>query len=348
MMEDQLPYENEEYLRFNESLDREGPIRIAKTDFDPSFLLYKSDYTLYKQAYQEFLEEEFEKLKFRIYNEYPSCIAYHYRRSEKGEGASDPVKKLFYLKDTWESIIFILYAIVLGEIRRKAIKLNAIQIINTISPNGNPIYKKLNSRLLLTDALKEKIKIVKAIIKHSISNNLGLKCELINEGLLNDLLTLQDIRNDISHHTTLSDDEAKQELKKIIPLFNEMLNKTKFLADCQILCFKSFSEKINCREFCGYSLNTEYKNIDIDNHVQYILGLGQEHLFVKWGNDVFSVSPFLHFKIEKTQAFLCFYKQMKDDKFLFEPTILREKLYFDDLQSRFETEKNEILQLLLP
>jgi hypothetical protein len=124
----------------------------------------------YVEAYQEFQDTEFERLKDTVYNQYPSCVAYNFRLSEKGEGASDPVRKLLHLKDTWESIVFVLYAVVWGEIRHKNIDLKAAQVFVSTGANSNPVYETFNTRKLLSDALKAKIQNLKAVIDYSKAN----------------------------------------------------------------------------------------------------------------------------------------------------------------------------------
>ncbi len=348
MADNNRPYEDVRYQRFNESLDVNGIISIAGTDFFPSRILYEMEPIGYVEAYQEFEDGEFERIKDTIYNYYPSCVAYNFRLSEKGEGASDPVRKLLHLKDTWESIIFVLYAIVWGEIRNKSIDLKASQVFISTGANGNPVYKSFTTDRLISDALKTKIQNIKAVIQYSKTNNLGLKCEEIEIELLDKLLELQNIRNDISHHTAPTKEEAEEELKTVVPLFKEMLIKTEFLADCKILRFESFAAKCKCEEFNGYSLGAEFDEFDFGTSQAFVLGLGQEHLFIKWGNELFSISPFLHFEKRGRNSFLSYFKEKKDSKYWFEPITIRDEISFDHLQTRFDAEQSEIINLIVP
>lgn len=289
-----LDYEHKDYKKFNDSLDESGEIDIAGISLFPSRILYEMEPIGYVEAYQEFQETEFERLKDTVYNQYPSCIAYNFRLSEKGEGASDPVRKLLHLKDTWESIAFVLYAVVWGEVRHKGIDLKAAQVLVGTSPTG-PVYRNFNTDRLISDALKIKIQNLKAVIEYSRTNGLGLKCEEIEPDLLDKLLALQDIRNDISHHTAPTREEAEAELLQVIPLFKEMLMMTEFLAECKILRFESYTTKCRCEEFNGHYLNKEFGDFDFAANQAFVLGLGQEQLFLKWDNEIFSLSPFLHF-----------------------------------------------------
>ncbi len=349
-MPEPIQYEQIKCLRFNESLDEQGEFPIAGVSFPPSRILFEMDIVAYEAAFNEFKEQEFEALKDTVYNQYPSCIAYNYRLSEKGEGASDPVRKLLNLKDTWESIVFILYAIVWGEIRHKSIDLKAAQVFISFGPTGNPVYGNFNTNKLLTDALKTKIQNLKAIISFAKANNLGLKCEQIEIELFNKLLELQDIRNDISHHTAPTKEEAEAELIKVIPLFKEMLVLTEFLEDCKVLRFESFAAKCRCEEFNGHFLNKEFGDFNFNADQPYVLRLGQEQLFLKWEDEVFSLSPFLHFHKDGVgrETYLSFFKSKKNGKYWFEPITKREEVSFDQLQARFDAEQAVLIGLIVP
>ena len=349
-MAEPIQYNDIKYQRFNESLDEQEPITIAGVSFLPSRVLFEMDVVAYEEAYNESKEQEFEELKDAVYNLYPSCIAYNFRLSEKGEGASDPIRKLLHLKDTWESITFVLYAIVWGEIRNKAVDLKPVQILVAVAPNGNLVYKSFNTERLISDAIKTKIQSIKAVIMHAQSNNLGLICEVIPVALLDKLLELQDVRNDISHHTAPTREEAEEELRNVVPLFKEMLLLTGFLQDCKILRFESYGAKCKCEEFNGHALNKEFDDYDFGAKQAYVLSLGQEQLFLKWDDDIFSLSPFLHFDRDGVgrESYLGFFKGKRDGKYWFEPITRRVEVSFDQLQVRFDAEQTALLNLIVP
>ncbi|MGD9973487.1 MAG: hypothetical protein AB7S77_10530 [Desulfatirhabdiaceae bacterium] len=350
-MTDELQYEDQRYQRFNESLDEEGDVVIANILFQRSRILFELANPTYKDAFSEFLEQEFDDLKQSVFDYYPACIAYNYRLSERGQGADDPVRKLLHLKDTWESVVFVLYALIMGEIRHRGIDLKAAQHFVSLDPGGNPIFAHFNTSKILSDAIKQKIYNIKGILLHSKTNNLGFKFQEIDESLCDDLLRLQDIRNDISHHTAPTREQAESELQQVSPIFREMLTKTRFLENCKILRFESFSSSCRCETFNGHALNREYENPALtETQRLYIIGLGQEQLFVVWDTTCFSLSPFLHFVKDATghESYLCFYKGRKQGKYWYEPVKIRTENTFDALQTRFETEKDAIISLVVP
>lgn len=350
-MAEPIKYDDIKCQRFNEWLDEQGEIPIAGVSFLPSRILFEMDVVAYEEAWSEYQEQAYEDLKDTIYNQYPSCIAYNFRLSEKGEGASDPVRKLLHLKDTWESIVFVLHALVWGEIRHKSIDLKAVQVFVSFGPTGDPVYGNFNTPRLISDALKTKTQNIKAVIKHAQDDGLGLKCEAISITVLDKLLELQDIRNDISHHTAPTREEAEAELMTVVPLFKEMLVLTEFLASCKILRFDSYAAKCKCEEFNGHALNKEFDEfIFVAPHLGYVLALGQENIFVKWDDELFSLSPFLHFEKDGVgrETYLSLYKSKKHGRYWFEPVTKRDEVSYDPLQPRFDAEQTAITNLIVP
>lgn len=344
-------YDDEKCKRFNESLDEGGEVIIAGASFSRSRILFETDKELYKQALADFEEQDFEELKQTIFDNYPACIAYNFRLSEKGEGSTDPVRKLLHLKDSWEAVVFVLYALVMGEVRHKKVSLKAAQVFVSHGTGGNPVYANFNTDKILSDAIKQKIQNIKGIVQFCKANSLGFKCEGTDESLLDDLLQLQDVRNDVSHHAAPTREQAEVELKQVVPLIREMLTKTRFLENCKILRFESFTSQCRCESFNGHSLNREYENYSLADHQRlYVLGLEQEQLFVLWDSECFSLSPFLHFDKDITghESYVCFYKGKKESKYWYEPVKVRTEKAFDHLQNRFAAEKDEIVSLLVP
>lgn len=350
-MSAEINYEDEKCHRFNESLDEEGDVTIANNSFSRSRILYEMDFETYKQAFYEFLEQDYDELKQTVFDYYPACIAYNYRLSERGEGSVDPVRKLLYLKDSWESIIFVLYALVMGEVRNKGVDLKAAQVFVSYDAGANPIFSSFNTNKILSDALKQKLQNMKAIVQYIKNNALEFKCEEIELNLFDDLLQLQEIRNDISHHNTPTREQAQEELKSVLPLFREMLVKTRFLEYCKILKFESLATDCRCETFNGHSLNREFENFALTElQKDFVVKLGRDQLFVLWGSKCFSLSPFLYFDRDTTghESYICVYKRKKQGKFWYEPVKTREEKTFDHIQTRFDMEKEEIIKLVVP
>ncbi len=354
-MSEEIKYDNPQYQRFNESLDSDGHVLIAGYSFSQSSILFEMDVQGYKEAYNDFAAQEYENLKQIVIDNYPACIAYHLRLAERGPNSEDPIQKLGHLKDTWEAITHILHAMVWGEVRKKKISTQNAQVFVSTNPDGSPAFANFNTRRLLSDAVKQRLYNIKAVLTYSRDNSINLKCDQIDDQLLDKLLELQDVRNNTAHHATPTLEEAESALQKVLPLFAEMLDKTRFLGECEILRFSAVSPPdITCAIYRGYSLHREQIKFKLgtdilSNNLYYLLTLGNEQLFLKWEDDIFSLSPFLHYQNDNTghESYLCLYKGKKNEKYQFEPVKLRDEIAFENKQLQFEAEITEIQNLIL-
>jgi len=336
-----------DYPDFNQAIDDEvGEIKIYGESFSPSYVLYEFKRETYRIALTEFLEKQFEDLQELVFDSFPALIAYNYRLSVRGPGANDPVKKFLHLKDAWEGAINILNALAFGEIRSKNINLKTANVYHSGNPNLH-----FTAKIIRTDELKQRLENIRAIVKFSIDNSLGLKSEQISLPVLDYLYELQDNRNHFSHTSTPTKEQAEEELRIVQPLFEKVLKELRFLENVNITRFESFTAKCRFETFKGHYLNKEYEEIDIDfGKLGYVMSCPGEVLFAQWNDEIFSLSPFLHFLNDATghETYLCFYKGKKDSKYWYEPVKIRTEKTFDHLQARFESEKDAIINLVVP
>lgn len=333
---------------FNKSIDDEiGQIEIYGEEFSPSYILYELKQETYRIALTEFFERRFEELQQLVFDRYPALIAYNYRLSVRGPGANDPVKKFLHLKDAWEGAINILNALAFGEIRAKSVVLKTAPVYHSGNPNSN-----FKAKVIRTDELKQRIENIKAIINYSAAISLNLKSEQhISLSLLDNLYELQDNRNHFSHFSTPTREQAAEELKSVLPIFNAVLEELQFLDNVNIFRFDSFTTKCHLETFKGHHLNKEYDDVDVDPaRLSYVMVNPGEVIFAKWGEDIFSLSPFLHYLNDGSghETYLCFYKGKKQSKHWFEPVKIRDEKTFDLLQCRFDTEEQELVNLMVP
>jgi len=337
-----------EHYDFNQSLDDEmGEVEICGERLCPSQILFELKPETYRIALTDFLSQKLEDLKLLVFDYFPSLIAYNYRLSEKGPGANDPVKKFLHLKDAWEGAINILYAIVFGEIRAKSVDIKHADVYYS-----GQAKQRFNTRIILTDELKQKLENIRAVINYLNSASLGLKSEsFIRTELLDVLYELQNNRNHFSHTATPTKEQASKELMIIAPLFNSALENMQFLENVIIFRFESFSEKCWVETFKGHHLNKEFENIIIPpEKIACVTTNPGQVVFAKWDDDIFSISPFIHYTNDDSghETYLCFYKGKRSGKFWYEPVKIRTEKFFDRLQPRFDAEKDEIISLVVP
>lgn len=332
---------------FNQSVDDElGEINIYDEKFSPSYVLFELKRETYRITLTDFLENQFEELQELVFDSFPALIAYNYRLSVRGPGANDPIKKFLHLKDAWEGVINIINALVFGEVRAKGVDLKTANVFHSGNPNLH-----FKPKVIRTDELKQRLENIRAIIKFSKDNSIGLKLEQISSSVLDYLYDLQDNRNHFSHTSTPTKEQAAEELKTVQPLFKKVLKELRFLENVNIVRFESYTTNCRFETFKGHYLNKEYDEINL---APFQLGIVMtnpgEVIFARWDEEIFSLSPFLHFLNDATghETYLCFYKGKKDCKYWYEPVKIRAELVFDSLHDRFDSEQTEIIRLLVP
>ncbi|MEN6332413.1 MAG: hypothetical protein ABFD57_10535 [Smithella sp.] len=333
---------------FNQTIDEEiGDIVIYGEKLSASYILYELKYETYRIAFTDYLDRKFEDLQERTFDDYPPLIAFNYRSAMRGPGSNDSVRKFLHLKDAWEGAINILNALVFGEIRAKSITLKSAQVYHSGNPNMH-----FNSKIIRTDELKQRLENVRAIINYSAASSLGLTCEKhVSPSLLDNLYSLQDNRNHFSHSATPTKEQAEVELKVVMPIVNKVLEELQFMENITFLRFELFDTKCRFETFRGHHLNKDFDNINVDSaKLGYVMtNLGQV-VFARWNDEFFSVSPFLHYLNDTSgyETYLCFYKGKKNGKYCYEPIKMRNEITFDHLQARFDTELQELVNLMVP
>lgn len=334
---------------FNQSIDVEtGEIAIYGEKFSASYVLYELKRETYRIGLTDFLEQKHEELQQLAFDNFPSLIAYNYRLSLRGPGANDPVRKFLHLKDAWEGAINVLNALAMGEVRSKSMVLKTAPVYHSGNPNMN-----FKAKVIRTDELKQRLENIRAIVNFSSDSSLGLQCgENISSSLLDNLYALQDNRNQFSHFATPTKEQAEEELSKVLPLFDKALEELQFLQNVTILRFESFDKKCHFETFMGHHLNKEYDDkIEVDPAMlRYVMTCPGQVIFAKWDNELFSLSPFLHYLNDNTghETYLCFYKGKKQGKYWYEPLKMRQEITFDQLQGRFDAEVQELVNLMVP
>lgn len=343
---DEIKYNEQE--EFNQFIDDEYPeVEINGEKFLPSEILFNLKKEAYRIALTDFETQQFDELKQIAFESFPSNFAYYYRLSDRGVNANNPVFKFLHLKDTWEAAIYILNALAWGEVRAKGIDLKTADVFHSGNPN-----QRFNSPVLMTDALKQMLENVKAIVNFSNANGLNLKCgQFIKLELIDALYELQNNRNHFSHAATPTPEQANAELTVVLPLFKKALKHLRFLEDVIFLRFESFNGVFRFQTFKDHSLNREFEEIEIEAAKQaYVMANAGEVIFAKWDDDIFSCSPFLHYIHDGTghETYLCVYKGKADGQYLYEPVKQRGNIPFPLMQVRFAAEKLELQNLIVP
>ena len=316
-LDDLIFEENEE---FNLDLDdSENAIRIFDIPFRPSEVLFKMQKDTYRIALTDFQNRQSEEFKQKVYDTYPTPIAYYFRQTHFGYLNNN--NRLQLLRSTWEAMIFVLYAVVIGEARKKSFPLRLAGI---------------READLYNFSVDKKLSIVEKILNYDIASTFCLKC-----GTLFDVIEIVKIkqlnyqRNGFQHSAALSEEQAGALFAELVPEVIGALKSIASIANIEIFHFINTEGNpfaIKCETFIGQSPNRTLKTYIISATQLAFTGveLSSLNVLAKIDDDIFSISPFLHFKSDDDGHLtnLCYLHQYNPDNALeFKYEIARRSVY---------------------
>lgn len=290
---------------FNEYLDEEGEIEIEGITFQRSWVLYNLDPIAYDSALRDFRQRIEEDFKEMVCNDFPTPIAYPFYRSEWGYENS--IQRLLFLRDTWESLIFVLYAIVVGEFLFLEIPMNDT---------------KIKKKEILSDRLYSKLDIIKQLLKlESLKNYEFNSLNIISNEVIKKIIELNQTRNAFSHSPALSEAQATKIYSECYPDVFSVLQDLENFKDVQLMRYRGqegHPHNLRCETFRGHAMTKTIETITIDqdqlsNSVKY---LDEKYLLVMNNKHIYSISPFLHFKQDASghQTSICFCKKKSGEE----------------------------------
>ncbi|MEE9364524.1 MAG: hypothetical protein V3U92_18135 [Cellulophaga sp.] len=305
---------------FNNFLDEEGDIVIGSFSMPPSIILESMDEESYKEQLLEFVEGKKVAFKETIYTDFPAPIAYFFERTKNS--SENENHQLQLLRSTWESIIFILYATVLGEIHNQNFDLTHIRLFRNkrISNDHNGT---------LSDRLGWKMEFIQKALEYDRDNSNNLKCsDFIESRHIETLKELNHERNSFSHIAALNPVQAKERYDLLLPKVYDLLFDLSFLENISIIKYKQNNgalTNIRFNRFDGHSLREV--NYDKEFSTAELTSLSHifnsENMLMEFDNDIFCVSPFIHFIKEgnSQKLVICYYKKINQNTglWIYEP-----------------------------
>ncbi len=307
-------YKNE----FIDILNEEGEYAIG-TNFSrlPSDIILEMDEEAFQEQLIEYVENKKADYAQIVYDMFPAPIAYYFRQTE--HGYENEHQRLHFLRDSWESLIYVLYALVLGEVNAKRFDLSEIRLFNNQRI-------KLDHNSLLGDKLGYRLETIKKIIEYDKDkdNILSISSIVTVESII-ELKDLNSERNSFSHTSALTPQEAQDFFDDLYPKVLDMLFQFDFLENVSLLRYvntQGTANKIRFSKFDGHSLQKDNydKEFDASVFTEIVPILNNNNLLVQFEDTFFNVTPFVYYHIEGTQVKLCFFKKLDrdTDEFIFE------------------------------
>jgi len=337
----------EEHEDFNLDFDEtQDPISILGDPFRPSEILFHLQRETYRIALTDFRNQQTDKLKETIYYEYPLPIAFYFHQSENAYNNNN--HRLQLLRSTWEAIIFTIYALIVGEARSKGVPLR-----NIAQPNGQGKLD-LSFNDYFSDRLAQKLLIIERILIYNQANNCGLLCPtVITIPTIQKIRNLNQERNEFMHVAAISEEQAATSYAALFPDVLDVLKDLRQLEFLDIMRFIQVADAVTnlrCEIFNGHGLARNIKNITVSADQLGQLGnqLNSQNILVKYQSEMFSITPFLHFRSEANgnTTNLCYFKRKAPNaQFEYEIVSRSESVEFD--RQIFQDRTEELRALIV-
>lgn len=276
----------EEHEDFNQYLDdTENNVIIAGVTFRASEVLFIMQKETYRIALTDYQTQQIEEFKQRVFDNYPTPIAYYFRQTHFG--FLDHNNRLHLLRSTWEAMIFVLYAIVIGEARRRGFPLRAAGV------RESDLYYF---------SVDRKLSIIEKILTYDAANGYSLKCSTYFD--VNEIVKIKQLnyrRNGFQHSAALSEEQAATLFAELLPEVMDALKSINQIENIEIFHFINTDgapSALRCETFIGQSPNRTLKTYNL-NPAQMAFAVGElnnQCVLAKIDDDIFSISPFLHFR----------------------------------------------------
>lgn len=293
---------------FNEWLDDSNPlVVIGGYSEAPSTVLFEIDQDAYIDQLDDWENQQIEDFPGVVVTEFPAPIAHYFHQTQ--HGYDDANHRLQLLRTTWESVIFTLYSLAVGEVLYRSVNLSGLQVGN----NQSLTYNRM-----MSDRLADKLGFVEAVINNDADNGQLVMSDIVSSEVIEGLRQLNRVRNSIQHIAAFNASQAEERFEELLPDVKAVLYALRELRYVSFIRYRNSEatpKDLNCRKFDGHTLaKVNYPLTLTDEQFANIgASLTANRLYAELGEDIFCVSPFAHVVDEDHQAYLCFYKKKNNE-----------------------------------
>lgn len=319
---------------FNLWLKENYSVEIEEYQFASSEVLYKMDQGKYAAALERYAADPKVSLD-RIEERFPTPIAYYFYQATNNY--QNDHHRLDLLKSCWESIVFFLYGLVVGEARHRKLDLKSLGIK----------WDKYWS-----DKLFDKLTIVENILDYVTKTGIAFGCSsIIPISTLSLIKKLNQERNGFEHAAAKTSAQQKALYNDLYPQLELVLRQLIKLENVAVFRYHDAETPLypRCEIFNGNSLDGRKEIIQLqkNNYVEVLDHFNVNSVFAKIENEVFCLAPFIHFcqEAHETNAIICFYKQVKGGKYNFEIVSKSQNKEFE--KSVFQVMEDQLRNLVV-
>lgn len=284
-----------------------GEIKIGNDFVISPAKVLQDDGEAYNYYLRDFVNKKRAEYEDTILTQFPAPIAYFLYQTQ--HGYENENQRFQLLRSTWEAVIYVLYAFVLGEVNAKNFLLINVRVFNN---------QRIHSdhRGLMGDRLGWKLEAIKQILAHDLDHN----SDLLSSAYItvDNIETLEDLnreRNSAAHIAALSPREAEERYEQLAPRVIDLLFELDFLEQVSFVRFSrtlGSVKEVRFSRFDGHSL--QKRNHDRTFNDQEIVSvtplLSDNCILIESAEFLFNVSPFIHFSLEGDNLKLCYFKQI--------------------------------------
>ena len=319
---------------FNQWLIENYLVEIEEYEFPSSEVLYKMSQEKYAEALARYASDPKVSLG-RIEEKFPTPIAYYFYQATNNY--QNDHHRLDLLKSCWESIVFFLYGLVVGEACYRKLDLKSLGIK----------WDKYWS-----DKLFDKLTIVENILDYATMGGITFGCsQIIPISTLSLIKKLNQERNGFEHASAKTSAQQQALYKELYPQLELVLRQ--LIKIEQVVVFRYHDAQTplypRCEIFNGSSLDGKKEIISIrkDNYIEIMEYFDSGAVYAQVMGEVFCLAPFIHFaqEVHETNAVLCFYKKEKDGKYHFEVVSKSQDKEFE--KNTFDINENQLRSLVV-
>lgn len=319
---------------FNDWLVENYLVEIEEYEFPSSEVLYRMSHEKYAEALARYIADPKVRMS-RIEEKFPNPIAYYFHQATSNY--QNDHHRLDLLKSCWESIVFFLYGLVVGEARHRKINLKSLGIK----------WDKYWS-----DKLSDKLTIIENILDYTTKSGVAFGCsDIIPIATLGLIKKLNQERNGFEHASAKTTVQQQELYNELYPQLELVLRQLIKLDDVIVFRYHEAETPLypRCEILNGCDLNGKKEIISIqkDNYMEIIDYFNSNSIYACVNGKVFCLAPFIHFTQEahETNAILCFYKKTKGSKYHYEVVGKSQDKEFDKIT--FEVIENQLRGLVI-
>jgi hypothetical protein len=268
---------------FDEAVDTDGPIEIRGQLFVRSNVL-ASDSAAYREALEEYREQQLAELIETATEQFPHPVAHCFFRYLNS--AQSDNQRLQFLKDAWEALIAVIFAVAAGEVRYRE------KVITVVTQKTRGVRGYIESR-----NIRDRLEVLR-VTENQARSSLPIVSALADSVMVERMIELNKLRNeDFAHLATLNEGQSRALTREIEPDVLAILRKAEGLAGIELIRYLGPTDKRGHHRLEVFTGHNSTRRIEVrelsPSVVAALSQRTQSEVLLLRGDEVFSLSPLI-------------------------------------------------------